>query len=187
MDSGGRISQDIMLNVKLSNSPRLTTDRAVGGRCRIALHAAFRFVISLQWIILGMASKYDSHTYEDYNAWHCYDLLPWWKHTSLTLWSRVHEGISARVKISKNTLIQKGWSPLENTRVQEQSVVGQSVILHQSIYLHWHLFKQKIVKMFWFGGVKQALPTIHCYVGDQLINTVQHLEAKYPDISLRTW
>ena len=58
MAGGGRESQDLMFNVKLSNSHRHTSDRAVGGKCTTTLHTGFSIVISLQkYIILGAVSQ----------------------------------------------------------------------------------------------------------------------------------
>lgn len=58
MAGGGRKSQDLMLDVKLSNSHRHTSDRTVGGRCTPTLHTDIGIVISLQkYIIVGAVSK----------------------------------------------------------------------------------------------------------------------------------
>lgn len=50
MAGGGRKSQDLMCTVKLSNSPRHTSDRTVGVRCTAILHAGVGVVIPLQKI-----------------------------------------------------------------------------------------------------------------------------------------
>lgn len=65
MAGGGRKSQDLMFDVKLSNSHRHTSDRSVGGRCTTALHTGVGIIISLQkYIILGAVSKCNSPTYK---------------------------------------------------------------------------------------------------------------------------
>lgn len=48
MAGGGRKSQDLMFNVKPSNSHRQTSDRTVGGRGTTTPHAGADIVISQQ-------------------------------------------------------------------------------------------------------------------------------------------
>lgn len=64
MAGGGRKSQDLMFDVKLNNSHRHTSDRAVGGSCTTTLHTVVGVVISQQkGILLGAVSKYNITTY----------------------------------------------------------------------------------------------------------------------------
>lgn len=51
MAGGGRKSQDLVFDVKLSNSHRHTSDRTVGGRCTATLYNGAGLVISLQKLL----------------------------------------------------------------------------------------------------------------------------------------
>lgn len=65
MAGGGRKSQDLVFDVKPSNSHRHSSDGAVGGRCTTTLHTGVGIVFSPhKYIILGAIFKWNIPTYK---------------------------------------------------------------------------------------------------------------------------